>query len=118
MYAGRDFSNIQDGESDVFSLEFTRELANGRTISAPVFTCIVTATDAGAVIDSDPGSCIIGVANITTEINPVDGSLRTFANQQVGNMILGNKYAIEATVTTSDGCTLKRYSHVYCASIT
>jgi hypothetical protein len=111
MYAGRDFDNIEPGEIDIFTIEFTADLPSGRTISIPVFSCTLLETDDGATVDSSPGSRIYGSASITTS------SGRTFANQKVQGMIAGNKYALEATVSTNDGCVLKRYSRVYCTAV-
>jgi hypothetical protein len=112
---GFDFENIEPTELDVFTIEFTRDLQNGRKGSNPVFSCTVLATDTGATVDGNPSARITGTANLTTSINPVDGSLRTYANQKFGGFIVGNKYAISCTIQTSDGCNVERYSRVYCA---
>lgn len=117
MYVGKDYDPIEAGETDVFSLEFTDDLKSGRTIGAPVWSCIVIRTDVGATPDNSPSARIDGVATISTSIKPISGALRTFANQKVNGMIAGNLYALQATVTTSDGCTLQRYSRVYCQAV-
>ena len=62
MYAGKDWDNIEAGETDVFTIEFTQDLQNGRTISSPVFTCTVVQTDTGATVDPTPSARISGGA--------------------------------------------------------
>lgn len=117
MYVGKDFDNIESGETDIFSFEFTADLPVGRTLSNPVFSCQVLSTDSGSSVDSSPASRVNGSATITTKTTPTTGVLRTFANQILSGMIAGNKYSVEATVATNDGCTLKRYSRVYCTAV-
>jgi len=117
MYVGRDFDNIEPGETDVFSIEFTDDLLNGRTINTPTWQCSVIRTDPGATVDPTPSSRVDGPSSITTATKPVTGALRTFVNQKMTGMIAGNLYALQATVLTSDGCTLQRYSKVYCTSV-
>lgn len=112
---GFDFDNIEPGETDIFTIEFSDDLIGGREVSGTSFTCSVLATDPLATIDINPSSRILGASNTSTLPNPVDGSLRTFANQKFGGFILGNKYSINAVMTTADGSVLERYSRVYCA---
>jgi hypothetical protein len=111
----KNFDPIEPGETDVFSIEFTQDLLNGRTALTPVFQCTVVSTDTGATPDATPSARLIGVANLSYSVNPVDQSLRTFANQKFSGFVVGNTYAINATISTNDGCTVQRYSRVYCA---
>lgn len=117
MYVGRDFDPIQAGETDIFTLEFTSDLQNGATIGQPTFACTVIRTDPGATPDNSPSARIDGVATVSTAFRPISGALRTFANQKVMGMVAGNLYALQATVSTSDGRTLQRYSRVYCTAV-
>jgi hypothetical protein len=109
-----DFDPIDPGETDVFTIEFTADLLNGRRASNPVFTCSVLRTDIGAAPDTSPSSRIYKTALISTMARPVPAPCRTFANQRLGGFVSGNLYSIVATVTTSDGCTVQRTSRVYC----
>lgn len=108
MYLGQDYDPIEPGETDIFTIEFSEELAPGITISAPVWTCAVASTLTGFTADPTPANRLAGLANVTAYGG------RTFTNQAFTGMIAGNNYILQATVTTSDGRTLQRYSHVLC----
>lgn len=112
----QNFDPIEPTETDVFTIEFTQDLQNGRSASNPVFQCKVLSTDAGSQPDGNPSGRIMGFPNLSTSLNPVDQSLRTFANQKFGGFVNGNTYSINASVTTSDCCTVQRFSRVYCAN--
>lgn len=114
MYVGRDFDPIEPNETDVFTFEFTADLAPGVTISSPVWSCAVANTDAGATLDEDPASRLQGAPNVTVAADPIGGGVRSFANQKVAGMLDGNVYLLEAVVATSDGRTLALHAHVRC----
>lgn len=109
------FDPIEPTETDIFTIEFTCDLQNGRVGSNPVFTCTVIATDTGATPDTNPSARLSGNANLSFGVNPVDLSARVYANQQFTGFIAGNTYAINATIQTNDGSKVSRYSRVYCA---
>ena len=112
MYVGQDFDPMQPGETDRFSIEFTDDLKTGQTLSTAVWTCTLLTTLAGSTPDPSPQDRLLGAASFITAT--LYGTTRTVTTQMIQNMIDGNKYLLQATVTTSDGRTLQRYSHVVC----
>jgi hypothetical protein len=106
MYVGQDYDDIEPGETDVFSLDFTSALVSGQTIAESTWTCNVANTSAGAAPDPSPSSRVSGAAAIVQS--------GTMTSQVITGMFDGNKYILQATVTTSDGRVLQRYSHVMC----
>jgi hypothetical protein len=113
MYVGSDFDPIEPGETDTFTLEFTSRLAAGEQVTSSSWAATVVNTDPGATVDTSASSRVDGSATTTTQSDPVLGT-RTFSNQNVGGCLAGNNYRLEATAITSNGRTLKLWSHVYC----
>ena len=112
MYVQQDFDPIEPGETDVFTIEFTADLAVGQSLVSSSWTCAVDNTITGKTVDATPSARIAGSSTITSIGN------RWFANQTFTGMVDGNTYILQATVTTSDGRTLQRYSHVLCLAAT
>lgn len=115
---GPQFDNIDPGEIDVFTIEFTEDLLSGRVAVNPTFNCYTINTDPGATVDSSPSSRLIGLSNISYRSFAISGAPRTFVNQRIGNMVAGNLYSLVATLKTSDNSVLQRYAKVYCKSPT
>ena len=110
MFVGQIYSPIGVGEVDIFTIDITNLLTNGRTVSSVTWTCAVSKTAPGAIVDPSPGSRIIGISSQSTS------SGKTTTSQRIGNMVAGNFYILTAQLTTSDGCFLEPYSYVCCTA--
>lgn len=107
-----DFDEIQPGETDNFSFEFTDDLASDETLSSATFACSVKETYAGITADASPSSRLSGSASVPTSTDDV-GVTHYYATQKVTGMLDGNRYILQATAITSTGRTLQRYGYVW-----
>lgn len=100
MYANTDFDPIDVNERPVLTFDFGKyPLATGETIGTPVWTCSVADGT-----DATPTARLIGAATVAG----------TQTLQQVGTMLAGVKYRLDAQVTTSLGQILNLFSFVLC----
>lgn len=104
MYAGQDFSYIEPGETDNFSIDFEPRLASGETLVSSDWACSLVPNSNGN--DTTPSDRLNGTSTINGSIS----------SQSITNCLVGNYYLVEATVITSAGRTLKGYSRFQCAS--
>lgn len=100
MYFGADFSPADNVESEIYALDFVNDLPAGDTISTASWTCLNAADT--QVTDGSPASRIVGGSTISGTV--VKGRFSAF--------VVGCKYILQATITTSQGNTLVGYSHV------
>lgn len=115
MYVGEDWDDLDPTEArEILSIEFTRDVETGETISSAIVTASIAKTLSGASPDALPQSRVIGVATMSSEIDPVTGQTRLFVNFPVGGAIAGNKYLFNVVATLSSGRTPARFSHIWC----
>jgi hypothetical protein len=99
MYAGKDFTAGDPGESEVFSFDFSCDLQEGETIAGATWTCdVVRGTDANAP------TRLLGA--------PVNAAPLT--SHRVGGLLAGVRYRLQAVITTSLSNTLSQWSHISC----
>jgi hypothetical protein len=107
MYGNGDFDVIDVNEKPVITFDFSKyPFAIGETLSSVIWTCAVADGT-----DATPSARLIGAATIN--------GLQTL--QQVGTMLAGVKYRLQAQATTSLGQILNLFSFVLCqdpASVT
>ena len=107
MYVGRDYSPMEQVESETFGLNFVSDLTAGEVIS----TVVGGAWNISVVQGSDSGSaaCLIGGAAIVVP----DGATSNIATtQRISGLLPDVVYCVQAVVTTSLGNTKSLYSHV------
>lgn len=102
MYVGNDFDPSDTGEDEIYEFNFTLLLATGETIQSAIWTCKVAAGT-----DPSPASRLQGAPATSP-----DGAK---TQQWLSGLIPGNKYLLEAMVTTSIGQMKSLWSHVTCA---
>lgn len=114
------FDPIEVGEYDYFAFDFTADVG-AATIVATSWTCQLSPF--GAASDPVPASRVVSAAPQSQIAlrSPVDGTLSQqagfFSVALVGGMpqsAAGGTYVLEATVTLSDGRTLKLNATVLC----
>lgn len=104
MYVGKDFDPLDPGEQRIFSLDFTKDLAPGETITGAVGGNWVMTPIIGTDVTGAGPSGALGI----------NGAI---VSQMAGNATPGVKYRLGVTVTTSKGQTLPLYSHVACKAL-
>lgn len=102
MYVGRDFSPADEGESENYSFDFVKDLAEGETIVGSTWYCTV-AEDSEAP-DEDAADHVAVPASYS-------GTLTT---QHVSGLVAGVKYVLQAVVETSAGNTVSLWSYAPC----
>jgi hypothetical protein len=102
MYVGRPFNHSDEGESEDYSFDFVKDLAEGETIVGVTWTCTVAADSEGA--DENAADHVAIPASY-------DGTITT---QHVSGLVAGVKYVLQAVVETSAGNTVSLWSHVTC----
>lgn len=114
------FDPIEVGEIDNFCFDFTADVG-AATIVSTSWTCALLPY--GTASDPAAGSHVLSASPQTTiqVRSPTDGTLQTktgfFSVASIGGMpasAAGGTYVLEATVTLSDGRTLKLNSTVLC----
>jgi hypothetical protein len=101
MWVGRDFDPSDPGENEVFSFDFTRDLADNEALAAATWTCsVASGTDPSA------SAHINGAATVSGKTT----------SQRVTGLLAGVRYRLQAVATTTFGNTVSLYSHVTCAS--
>jgi hypothetical protein len=107
MYGNGDFDVIDVNEKPILTFDFSKyPLAAGETLAGVTWLCTVADGT-----DATPSSRLIGSATISGLVT----------QQQVGTLLAGVKYRMQAQVTTSAGQILDLYSFVLCqdpASVT
>lgn len=105
MYVGRDFLPSDFGESEVYTFDFAKDLADGETIETAEFVCSVAGDSVGD--DASPQS----------HVSPVDAIISgTKTSQRIAGLLSGVKYVLQAIITTSDDNTKSLWSHVTCST--
>ncbi|MBR1150083.1 hypothetical protein [Bradyrhizobium sp. JYMT SZCCT0428] len=102
MYVGRDFSPSDEGESEIYSLDFVRDCAAGETIASAAWHC--TVADDSEVQDEDAASRVSGSSS----------NSGTVSSQRIAGLVDGVKYVLQAVVVTNQGNTKSLWSHVTC----
>lgn len=104
MYVGRDFAPADEVESETYTFDFVRDLADGELIISAVWYCTVAAdseaTDAGA---ADHVAIAADFAGTKTM-------------QHVSGLVAGVKYVLQAVIGTDRGNTVSLWSHVKCGT--
>lgn len=101
MYVGRDFDPSDPGESEVYSLDFSRDLDANEALTAATWTCSVASGS-----DPSASSRISGSASVSGKTT----------SQRVTGLQPGVRYRLQAVATTTFGNTVSLWSHVTCAS--
>lgn len=102
MYVGREFHPADPGESEDYTFDFVKDLAEGETIVGATWTCSVA--DDSEEEDADAADHVAIPASY-------DGTRTT---QHISGLVAGVKYLLQAVVETSAGNTVSLWSHVTC----
>lgn len=114
MYVGQDWDDLEPSEIlETLSIEFTRDLLVGETISSATVAASVIKTLVGATVDGTPQSRV-GGASPSSTIDPVTGATRSYVSFPVSRCVAGNRYLFDVLATFSSGRTPARFSHVWC----
>jgi hypothetical protein len=101
MYVGRDFDPSDPGENEVYSFDFTRDLADNEALTAATWSCTVAGGS-----DPSAASRISGSASVSGKTT----------SQRVTGLLAGVRYRLQAIATTTFGNTVSLFSHVTCQS--
>lgn len=104
MYVGREFLPSDPGESEDYTFDFVKDLADGETIVGATWSCKVAEDSEGE--DADAADHVALPASY-------DGTRTT---QHVSGLVAGVKYVLQAVVETSAGNTVSLWSHVECVA--
>lgn len=105
MRASTDFPNIAPGETVTCSYDMSNELGTGETVSSVTFALTVPVYSTG--VDASPSSHLHGSPSFSGAV----------VSQQLSGCLNGVTYVLTATVNTSAGQVLQRYSDITCAAI-
>lgn len=105
MRGAVDFANILPGETVTCSFDMSNELGVGETITSVTFSLTVPIYSVG--VDASPSSHLHGSPSFTGAV----------VSQQLSGCVVGVTYVLTATVNTSAGQILQRYSDITCAAI-
>lgn len=106
-----DFSPFDPGEKLALSLDFSNgDLLPGDSIVSAVWDLDVVAVDTGATQDGSPGSRLTGPAT-------TDPATPQITSHYVQDLQPGNRYRVQATVTTDSGDVVSGYTHVRCLAL-
>jgi hypothetical protein len=103
MYVGREFSPADSVESEDYTFDFVKDLADGETIVSASWTC--------SVADDSEGADENAADHVAAPPPTYDGTRTT---QHVSGLVAGVKYVLQAVVQTSAGNTVSLWSHVTC----
>ncbi len=96
------FSPINEGESEVFGLDFTRDLPSGDSV---ITISDVTLTKAGGVgVDPSPDSRLDGPATLVNNV----------VSQRITDPVASVIYKLTIYVATAQGNVLDLWSYVTC----
>ena len=104
MYIGRDFSPQQQGESEVFGIDFVMDLNAGEVLQSSRW--FLTVVD-GA--DPNPGKHLQGPSKV---VKPLGSEIVTATIQRIGGVLPDVTYVVEAVVITSLGNTRSLWTHL------
>lgn len=99
MYIGSDFSPASPGESELYTLDFSNDLATNESINTAVWS--LSAIEG---VDADAAVRLAGAASVTIKTT----------SQRIAGLQAGVKYLMQASVATTFGNTKVLYSHVAC----
>lgn len=102
MYVGREFSPSDEGESENYTFDFVKDLAESETIVGSTWYCTVADDSEGA--DEDAADHVSLPATYSG----------TQTTQHVSGLVAGVKYVLQAVVETSAGNTVSLWSYVKC----
>jgi hypothetical protein len=102
MYVGRDFPPADEIESETYTFDFVRDLADGEVVISAVWYCTVAADSEGAD------------ANASDHVAIPAEFLGTKTMQHISGLVAGVKYVLQAVVGTDRGNTVSLWSHVTC----
>lgn len=102
MYVGRDFPPADEVESETYTFDFVRDLADGELIISAVWYCTVAADSEEA--DENAADHVAIAAEV----------LGTKTMQHISGLVAGVKYVLQAVVETDRGNTVSLWSHVTC----
>jgi hypothetical protein len=104
MYVGRDFHPSDVGESEVYTFDFVKDLADGDIIVEATWHCTVAADS--EVADAAAADHVALPATF-------EG---TKTMQQVSGLVDGVKYVLQAVIGSEQGETKSLWSHVKCGT--
>lgn len=105
-----DFDYADPGEKQSYSLDFVNDMLAGDHIVSGLWALAVVSTETGSTPDPTPSSRIIGGA-VTSPGTP------TITSQFLQDLQPGNRYRVQATVTTYLGEIISNYTHVACRAL-
>jgi hypothetical protein len=103
MYCGREQRPTDEGEQEIMSFDFKKDLADGETITSTFWECTVAVDSTGS--DPSPQDHVFGDAVITGP---------TVTSQPFTGFLPGVKYVLQAWIMTSDGQKLSLWTHIVC----
>ena len=104
MYAGRDFSPQENGESEILGLDFVNDLDHDEVLISSVWDMLVVAGFDPSNASHLQGPCI--------EVVPRGSALKTATIQRVGGLHPGVTYRVRAEVVTTRGNVRSLWSHI------
>jgi hypothetical protein len=104
MYVGRDFSPQENGESEVYGLDFVYDLEHDEQLLSSKWTIHVTHG-----FDPTPQVHLEGTSKVVV---PFGSNLKTASIQRIGGLWHDVTYAVRAIVITDQGNTRNLWSHI------
>jgi hypothetical protein len=104
MYLGRDFSPQENGESEVYGLDFVNDLDDEEQLITSAWTIRV-------VQGSDP-SPTVHLEGPSAVVVPLGSNLKTATIQRIGGLWPDVTYAVQAVVITDAGNTRNLWTHI------
>lgn len=102
MYVGRDFPPADEVESETYTFDFVRDLADGEVIINATWYCTVAA-DSEGTDEAAADHVAIAAEYIGTK-----------TMQHISGLVADVKYVLQAVVETDQGNTVSLWSHVTC----
>lgn len=102
MYVGRDFPPADAVESETYTFDFVRDLADGELIISATWYCTVAA--GSEAVDANAADHVAIAAEYQG----------TKTMQHISGLVADVKYVLQAVVGTDRGNTVSLWSHVVC----
>lgn len=105
-----DFSYADPGEKQSYSIDFVNDMRAGDSIISGIWDVEVVSTETGSVVDATPELRLLGGAATLPETP-------TITSQFLQDLQPGNRYRVQAVVTTFLGEVISNYTHVACRAL-
>ena len=102
MYVGRDFDPADEIESEIYTMDFVRDLADGEAIIGATWYCTVAEDSEAADTNAADHVAIPATYSGTKTM------------QHVSGLVAGVKYVLQAVIDTDQGNVKSLWSHVVC----